>query len=535
MVTLKPQKPPPPDYYAENLIFLIESVVSQYSDLFSTREADLASSILQLSVDGKRLLARLAMRRVELIRVETLNYSEISDSRRTLGELSRQDMIELDPDVELWLLLDSLTIPELRGTFPDLSLRGRKAECVDMIVDTRESREILRRVRSSFHWVRLQVSEELRLFSLLFFGNLRDDYSAFVLRDLGLFKFESYEFDSKTRLFEDRRSVDTYLQMADAREFVEEQGRELEKADALEIAERFRSVRNQPILELRRSKLLNAVGRTLERNEQFAAARQVFSNSTLHPARERTVRILHREGRECERNDLLKLILGDPWSLEEEDFARSFGNRKKRKSVSFVEERQLVSQTSESIELHAIGELQADGYEAWHFENGFPMGLFGLAYWEWIFAPSLGAFVNSFQSAPIDLFEPDFFDRRRQLCIDPLASPGTLKCTITRKIDQKFGINNALVDWRICNSAAFRKCLDVVKVEVLRSVLQVISRDLRQMRSGFPDLTAIDSQGNIEFIEVKGPTDQVQRNQAIWIRELERVNVPVKVIRYSAQ
>ena len=31
------------------------------------------------------------------------------------------------------------------------------------------------------------------------------------------------------------------------------------------------------------------------------------------------------------------------------------------------------------------------------------MAIFGLAYWHWLFAPIEGAFVNAFQTAPVDL------------------------------------------------------------------------------------------------------------------------------------
>ena len=141
--------------------------------------------------------------------------------------------------------------------------------------------------------------------------------------------------------------------------------------------------------------------------------------------------------------------------------------------------------------------------------------------------------MNSFQSAPIDLFEPEFWERRRLLCIDPLAAPETLKIRIGRTIKEKAGISNALVDWRVCMSDAFLKCIDTASNGVLQSLLGVIAQDLCQMRSGFPDLTVINPNGDIEFIEVKGPNDQVQRNQAIWIRELNRADIPTRVLHYS--
>ena len=532
MAKLSPQTAPPPDYYAENLVFLVENVVSEYSDVLSSNEAKVAQSILLLSVDGKRLFARIAMRKVEMLRVDKVNYAEVANLEETLDELAFADLVDRNLEIELGDSLCALTISELRNLVPELKLKGRKNEHVKQILESNRSDDIGARVHRSYRWFQLCVHDELRIFSLLFFGNLRDDFSAFVLRDLGLFRFENYRLDRTTRLFPDRESIDTYIRISNAQEIVEELGMEVDDTVATGIVREFANPVSHPILERKRSKLLNVIGRNFERSEGYVEALDTYSYSTLPPARERIARIFRRQGNIDECSRILTTIRDDPWSLEELEFARSFGRKKSRNEGLCIEKRKLNVEIPDSIEEHAIRELQLEGYEAWHFENLFPLAVFGLLYWDWIFSPSEGAFVNAFQNAPIDLFMPEFFERRKVTCADPLVTSGSLKREIVAWIERKSGVSNALVDWRVCTSDAFRKCLDAISTQELTVLLEILVKDLRQLRSGFPDLTAIDCEGHIEFIEVKSPSDQLQRNQLIWIRELTQAKVPVKVLRY---
>ena len=532
MPKLHPQAPPPADYYADNLSFVVEHVVKQYWDILNAREAEIASSILKLSPDGRRLFARLAMRKVEVFRNDKVRYSEVSNWNKAFIEIEDAKLVVSEPEIDSCQLLSLPTVPELRALFDRFKMNGRKQDCVELISATCGLDCIKNRIRQHFSWFQLGVREELRLFSLLFFGNLVDDFSKFVLRDLGLFVFEKYQLDHKTRLFPDRECVVTYLRIAQAKETVETLGKEIEISVALILIEDFRDVHSHPLLERRRSKLLNALGRNLERVGAFAEAQGVYSHSTLPPSRERIARIFSRQGESDECLRVLNLIRTSPWSTEELEFADTFGKRKSRNNDVRIEVRLLGKPVEDSIEQYTIRELEKTGYSAWHFENRFPLALFGLAYWDWIFAPSDGAFVNAFQVAPIDLFLPGFFDSRSHISADPLDFIRSLKNLILNTVDRKAGISNVLVDWDVCTSDAFRKCVTALSAVELRGLLEILGRDLSQMKSGFPDLTVINSNGRVEFIEVKGPTDQLQRNQVIWMRALASADISAKVIRY---
>jgi len=179
--------------------------------------------------------------------------------------------------------------------------------------------------------------------------------------------------------------------------------------------------------------------------------------------------------------------------------------------------------------LHLVG-LVSDGGVGWHLENHLPLGVFALAYWSWLFAPLPGAFVNAFQTGPADLYWPDFFKSRQAICEDPLDGP--LKPRLEATAGAKAGIANRLFSWhRYTREVAETVTANIPEAD-LRALVEIVREDLAGKRSGFPDLTVIYGPGRYEFVEVKGPGDQLQIHQRLWIEALERRGLPVRVLRY---
>ena len=63
-------------------------------------------------------------------------------------------------------------------------------------------------------------------------------------------------------------------------------------------------------------------------------------------------------------------------------------------------------------------------------------------------------------------------------------------------------------------------------------MIEIVRGDLAGKRSGFPDLTVVYGPGRYEFVEVKGPNDQLQTNQRLWIQALRARSLPVRVLRF---
>ncbi|MCY3540829.1 MAG: VRR-NUC domain-containing protein, partial [Gammaproteobacteria bacterium] len=119
-------------------------------------------------------------------------------------------------------------------------------------------------------------------------------------------------------------------------------------------------------------------------------------------------------------------------------------------------------------------------------------------------------------------------------CVDPLMDSMPLIQRLEQTFEQKFGISNPLVNWKIFDKSVLETIVRCMGEEAIRKLLQLMLPDLRQMRSGFPDLFVVMPDDTFEFIEVKGPTDQVRPNQHIWLQALASMELPVSVLKYKA-
>lgn len=534
MPVLRPNESPPDGYYASNVKAVVETGCKQYDDLLVPEERRCANAVLALSQSGIRMFARLISRTKNLIRVDSLNYVEIEDEQAALEELSSKQLISINDMVEPSELLGLLTVPELRSTFPECDdKRSRKQELMDAVIERFGVETVFQRVSVSYSWVNVEVAATFDLFCLLFFGNAMQRLDEFVIRDLGISRFEDYELNPEFRLFQSRRDIERYLELNALAEVVHELGKDVEVEDADAILTMLKNREDDRVFELRRSRILNALARNLERADELECALHCYSFSTVHPARERTMRVLKRLDRDTQVEELRTTILNDPLCHEERQFAERF-KRPKHVRIALPDRESPAPTCSEqTIEAYAVEQLNASDDKAWHLENLLPMGLFALAYWNWLYAPVRGAFVNPFQSAPLDLYWPEFFKVRQDLCEDPLAKPLGLKSRMLATAKAKRGITNQLISWQAFDPEMTAFIIDAFTVEQLCDLLRIIIEDLRQFRAGFPDLTVIDKRGHIGFIEVKGPGDQLRPNQRLWIERLMAANFPVHVWRFK--
>ena len=538
VVRLQPQRSPPAHYYADNLLVIVEMVLRRYGDILNESERGFGERIVSLSTDGQRLLARLIGRSPALLREDRLNYSEVGDLPAALGELGDSGLIERCPVVATEVLLRLLTVAELRGLFWDVRMPAAgKAEQIDSILAASPAPVCAWRVRRVCRWLALRDVEHWALFRLLFFGDRQQDLTTFVMRDLGLTRFEAVPLCKETRRFPDRATLDRYLDLLGAQDQVSALGARPSVEDHGEELTALIDFLWQPLanrlLERRRSRTLNRLGRNLERAGALDIALTCYRRSSLAPARERRMRILHRLGDSIGVDALRGEIQGEPQDLLEADFARRFGRRFCRPSVPVSEVAltdELADVPVEECALHLL--TTADGGTGWHLENNLPMALFALAYWEWLFAPLPGAFVNAFQTGPVDLFWPDFFRARQDRCRDPLDS--ALKPKLRKAICEKANIANRLFNWRRFTPAIGHAIVEAIPEPDLRALLAIVREDLPCRRSGFPDLTLIHGDGRYEFVEVKGPGDQLQIHQRLWIQALRQRGLPVRVLRLRA-
>lgn len=542
-VRLDPRRPPPAGYYAANLLTVIETVLDRYGDILTDEERDFGLRVRALAPHAQRLLARLLGRvsaRDGAIREDSLDYAEVSDMPGALAELAARGLIERCPAMPAEAVVGLLTRPEMQRVFWDMDgvRRGTKADHLERILAANPPVFCRWRVRRFVGWLRFTESAFLDLYRLLFFGDRHQDLTTFVLRDLGVHRYEPVNLSRETRQFPDRETLRRFLDLAVADDDIRTLfpmravGEPLDEAvratTIADLVQRLWVPLDDRMLERRRSRALNRLGRSLEREGDFDAALACYARSTLAPARERRMRILHRLGDGDGVERLRAQVVEAPWAVLEADFATRFARPFRRRAAP-VEDLELTGSAA-GIEAQALAHLTAEGGIGWHLENHLPMAVFALAYWSWLFAPLPGAFVNAFQTGPADLYWPDFFKSREATCEDPLD--GALKPQLKATVRAKAGIANRLFSWqRFTPDVADAVTANIPEAD-LRALVEIVREDLAGKRSGFPDLTVIYGPGRYEFVEVKGPGDQLQIHQRLWIEALERRGLPVRVLRY---
>jgi hypothetical protein len=158
--------------------------------------------------------------------------------------------------------------------------------------------------------------------------------------------------------------------------------------------------------------------------------------------------------------------------------------------------------------------------------------LFGLAFWEQIFAPVPGAFNNPYQSVPADMYQQQFRCAREDLLAARLGELSTLslQTELPRRWRRYQGLQCRWVKWRAVSHELVSAAAAVIPKDHLLAIWQRILFDPRENRRGFPDLIALGARpGQYQMIEVKAPGDALQQSQKRWLRFFRQQDIPAAV------
>ena len=390
-------------------------------------------------------------------------------------------------------------------------------------------------------------AEHLELLKLLFFGNMHQDFTEFVLNDLGVKQFEGYLIDKDTRFFSRREIIDDTMQLYHLSElaYLSIESNDLEAL--LQIADMAILI-DEPSLRRRRDKVVNRIARQLERLDQHHEALRLFGLSASAPARERQARMYHSVFENSGEALLCcEQIIAAPEDEAEFEFAAKFGRRILKKNKLTIPEiypvfepltpashiLEIEFEQGRRVEEATRCWYESNGHRAVYVENALFTGLFGLVFWDIIFAPIKGVFFNPFQRGPVDLFTSLFRVQREELIAARLLAieDGTvLSARVFEAFDDKRYIANFLVNWQVIDRSLLQLALERIPAKHLLSVFERLLVDLRSNRSGLPDLIVFPDTGGYQLVEVKGPGDKLQANQSRWIRHFEQVKLPFEVV-----
>ncbi|MEX3899572.1 VRR-NUC domain-containing protein [Paraburkholderia sp. BR10954] len=557
-------------YYLLNFERALAWLAARYDDLLDDEEHAFLSTFATLPQASRALLVRMLMRKGMLFRASRLVYEEIGCPLQAAMPMTVHRWIDTEPALSLDDLFALSTRAQLLEMFADAFARipGAKAlrkpdllETLRALYETEsgEAQACPSRPLAAWHdattdrVLHVAIAPLCDRLRLMFFGNLYQDWSEFVLADLGVFQYEKVAFGPSSRAFQKRADIDVYLALHACREALEWLPVDTGAATLEELITTVRAIDTaNPWLETRRAKLLFRIGQECERREQWSTALEVYDACAWPGARHRRMRVLERSGRDGEALALALQADAAPESEEEaQRVARMLPRLRRKCSVPVpraaaarrVERGTLVlpkPDTPVPVEYVVRDHLSSDAAPVHYVENALINSLFGLLCWEPVFAALPGAFFHPFQREPADLHAPDFHARRATqfaACFAQLDS-GVYRDTILRHLHQKTGMQSPFVFWGLLTPELVALALDCLPAEHLKRWFERLLRDIRGNRSGLPDLIRFwPAERRYELIEVKGPGDRLQDNQIRWLAYCAQHGMPVRVVdvRWAGQ
>jgi tetratricopeptide (TPR) repeat protein len=532
-----------PFYYLNNFRQVIDWLELRYADVLSETEHGFIRSFKALPQVSQGLLVRMVMRKGVHFRAGKLSYAEIGDIAQAAQPLLDHGWLDEQAPLAMAELFDVLLKAEILQAF-GASIEQPKGRKDDWLIALAEQFADPRTLRDwapalddrLFSLTIMNLCDRLRL---MFFGNLYQDWSEFVLADLGIFTYEKVEFCADSRGLRSRADVDACLFLHDC-QLRFEAGEPLETIVEQVSALHF----DNPWLQRRRGKVLFQIAQYCERISEFALALSIYRDCAYPGARLRMIRVLERCGEYAVALELGTLASQAPESAAEQQglqrivprLQRKLGGpplkRAKAREVERLDLHLPRVDPALSVELHVQAHLHQDTGPVHYVENSLINSLFGLLCWPAIFAPLPGAFFNPFQRGPVDLLNEDFLECRAELfraCLEELDD-GRYAETIRARFIAKWGVQSPFVFWGALNEQLLEQALICLPAQHLKHWFNRLLLDIKANRTGMPDLIQFWPQDKTyRMIEVKGPGDRLQDNQLRWLEFCHEHQMPVAV------
>ncbi|XP_076887017.1 fanconi-associated nuclease 1 homolog [Bidens hawaiensis] len=172
--------------------------------------------------------------------------------------------------------------------------------------------------------------------------------------------------------------------------------------------------------------------------------------------------------------------------------------------------------------LYYAGE-DGGGWEGVHSESGIWLTVFGLLMWDAIFSDVPNVFLTRFQTSPLDL-DTDYFYESRKNIIEPLLSKiqeGMAEEILITSWESHFGTSCRGVNWNRHSLTELRAVVTCIGSGCMATICRHLAQDYRSWSSGMPDLLLwrfhSDYSGEAKLAEVKGPRDRLSEQQRAWL------------------
>ncbi|MDX1517922.1 MAG: exonuclease domain-containing protein [Woeseiaceae bacterium] len=531
----------PTFYYHGHFVEMLDFVERHYAHVLDTGHREFLEQFRGLSQNAQRLYVRLYNRKGRVFSSSRLNYPELGDLAPLRGELRASGWIGAPTaehfDEVLKYLKRDVIRDVLSLTFTGL---GRSMKKTDLVVFARANADpetFVSRACDDRIFVQRRAGT-IAYLAFLYFGRVQDGLDRFTMRDLGLVRVHEFG-DAFEPRFQERDEALEHFYFASRLHGIE-------KADdftARRLADEAASwpEPSWPAAAKVRDKLLYRLGRHFEKSGDPERALACYSRAEAPRCTERLVRLLFQAGRRAEAKQHLERCLDDPRSDEEWLFASDLYERKfnaKRTSaltdmLRAADVIDLDESLSGNPERAVADHYESQGATAFRTENSLWRTLFGLLFWDELFAGSKSSLHSPFDFLPQSLNDGSFADLHAD-AIDArlglLENPAALRRHLLKISTQHYGTMNGVFRWRRSVLDALHRFVEVAPAAATRRMLENLCSNYRASRYGYPDLTIIDDSG-VRFVEVKAEGDQLRRNQLLRLRQLQDAGFDAGIAR----
>ena len=540
----------PTHYYLDHGLEVFDYLEAHCLHLLPSEALSYIRSFRALNRDEQCLLVRLWSRKPRFLKRSSLMYAEITQPYECLETLKNvglaNDLSFMNSDDSLF---NSLTKPELLSILDGVGARApastSKASLVGMCLTWRsENNNIEPELDVLDQYVERSQQDVVDYLLFLFFGDLRNRFQRFSMRDLGVLSTKNKAKDAQQvarfiSLDEARHEFECHTHLRDI-----SQGsvryKELLKFLKGDSMPSFQSVRK--FSSASRDRLVLKLGEQLLA-EQPQAAIDVWQLSEQADVLEKRLRLQYQMG-DTEQVKLELELLQERaqeqgMSAASEIFIADFYARKftgKRTSIYT----DMLRNAAESIgvdelylnssEQGVIAYYQRIGAHAEFVENKVWRAFFALLFWDLLFEQD-GAQANEFDRLPLVLQRSDFYTRFEKAINDQLKildEPLRSRKYFTRMAVSKHGYPTGLFRWSETVLSTMLLVLKHAPADALAKVMMRMARDYKNTKDGYPDILVLDENG-LRFEEVKAPGDVIRPNQLVSINRLQRAGFTVLI------
>ena len=536
-------------YYLDHFQYLIDFIKAYYLNLLNLSELKFVNAIENLSLNAQCLLARLYNRQGMIFAVSKLKYPEINDMAECLLELERQGLIQYlkkPGDIDLSYLLKFKNCDELLALLKHFQVKLKnnhmnKTQLIEVVVRSHiDDEDIMSYLVSNDPAIILPFKEEYLTLRFLLFGNLKQNMTQFVIKELKGFEPLIFNKSHFCALFTSRQEIDEGFAIQKAYQHIN-----IKNKEPMEVFVEFNQWRQQNSIttefaKLTYGKLAIRLASYFEKLKLYQQAIAIYETTSLPPANKKRIKLYAKINRLDEAIQLSQTIIKESQHAEEIIFAKDFlakiQQRNTLKATSLhlkqAEKLQLVLNSDVKPEDAVIAHLNSLDYQAYFAENYLWKGLFGLLFWDILFDKHAPYFHHPFQFLPTDLKQGKILHTRNLAIKQRLQILGEkTACVdiIRNHYNQYDQTPNGIVSWHPDLLFLIEKNINFLDRHQLETILVEMASDWRNNSIGFPDIMCWRN-NEYCFIEVKSTFDKLSPYQLRWLTLFQKIGVNAKIL-----